>query len=183
MHRACGNWFLIQRIMQGEKIWTEHEIQQGLAPVHSVLGKIPDALIESEHGLTWVEVDNSWKNVAERKKVLTLCQAVIPHHYSIPMFELSPEHFLFRVAIVSNTASALRSMVGTFVKAFEMGELNELQASAVELHLHVLNPSLIPTQVAQGNLWLERVMHFEKFSFATSTYTRFCKNGNREILQ
>ena len=31
--------------------------------------------------------------------------------------------------------------------------------------------------------FLERVMNFEKFSFVTSTYERFCKNENREILQ
>lgn len=73
LHRACGNWYLIEKINLSLTVWTEHEIQSGHAPVHRVGGKVADGLVATEYGLLWVEVENAWKNRRERSKVVRQC--------------------------------------------------------------------------------------------------------------
>lgn len=81
LHRACSNWYLIARINLGLTVWTEHEIQSGHAPLRSVSGKVPDALVMTDFGLLWVEVENAWKNRSEREKVVRCL-------HSAPTFDL-----------------------------------------------------------------------------------------------
>ncbi|MHC3435927.1 replication-relaxation family protein [Delftia lacustris] len=157
VHRACCNWFLIENINAGLTVWTEHEIQQRLAPIHSLNGKVPDALISTEHGLVWVEVENTWKNKEERQKIVRLCKTLLPREHSTPLTEISEGLYLFRIIIVSNTSSALKAIVRTFIESYEANELSEVQAADVDLHYLALNQSLIRLHVAQGNLWHDAI--------------------------
>lgn len=74
VHRACSNWFVIQRLLAGDQVWTEYEIQTGRAPLVSIAGKTPDGLVMTPFGFLWVEVENAWKNRSERAKVVGFCQ-------------------------------------------------------------------------------------------------------------
>lgn len=60
-HRDAANSSAIQLMFEGYKtIWTEREIQIGLAPFKFLGAKIPDALAADEEGYcTWVEVEAS----------------------------------------------------------------------------------------------------------------------------
>ena len=136
VHRACANWYLIDQIQQGNRVWTEYEIQTGRTPVGNVSGKVPDGLVDTPFGLTWVEVENAWKNRAERAAIVRLCQRCL--FTRDQMSELAPDFYLFRVAIVSTNLDALRAMHRSMMDAHTVGELTETQAGAIELvHLPV----------------------------------------------
>lgn len=151
VHRACSNWYLIDQMRQGNRVWTEHEIQTGHAPVASVAGKTPDGLIDTPFGVVWLEVENAWKNRAERSKVVSFCQRCLFNGEQ--MAELAPHHFLFRVAIVSATVDALRSMTQSLAEAHAINNLSDTQASNIELlHLPV-DKSLVAGQACQCLLY------------------------------
>lgn len=136
VHRACSNWYLIDQIRQSNRVWTEYEIQSGRAPLVSVAGKTPDGLIDTPFGLVWVEVENAWKNRTERSKVVSFCQRNLL--LDEQMAELVPHQCLFRVAIVSATMEALRSMAHSLADAHAAGDLSDTQAGDIELvHLPV----------------------------------------------
>lgn len=141
VHRACSNWYLITRLLAGDVIWTEYEIQSGRAPLLTVAGKTPDGLVETPFGLVWVEVENAWKNRAERAKVAGFCQkCLLP---GSEMAELAPNAYLFRVAIVSATGEALRSMAQSLADAHASGDLSDAQAGDIELVHLPLDKSLV----------------------------------------
>lgn len=155
-HRACSNWFVIAKINSGFKVWTEHEIQSGHAPLHSVSGKVPDALVMTDFGLLWVEVENAWKNRSEREKVVRFCTAHLPLTSLHEMQELAPEHYLFRVVIVGTTPESLRAMVRSYSDAYAAQELSESQAFDVELVYQPLTSRFTPAQApVSGSLWYD----------------------------
>jgi hypothetical protein len=63
---------------EGTTVWTGHEIQSGRAPIVSVDGKVPDALLNRPCGLVWVEVENALKNRGERAKVVKFSSSYLP---------------------------------------------------------------------------------------------------------
>lgn len=136
VHRACSNWYLIGRLLDGDAVWTEYEIQTGRAPVVAVGGKTPDGLVLTPLGLIWVEVENAWKNRAERVRIVGFCQRYLPH--DTQMTELAPRVYLFRLAIVSATLDALRAMATSLIEAHAAGDLRDAQTGDIELvHLPV----------------------------------------------
>jgi hypothetical protein len=141
VHRACSNWYLISRLLAGDTIWTEYEIQTGRAPVASVSGKVPDGLCLTPFGLVWVEVENAWKNRTERSKIIQFCQRTL--HTSTEMTELAPDFYLFRVAVVSTNLDALRAMHRSFLDAHVVDDLSERQIHNIELALLPVDKSLV----------------------------------------
>ncbi|MCP9759392.1 hypothetical protein EGI20_08725 [Aquitalea sp. S1-19] len=153
VHRAASNWYLIEMIIKGHTAWTEHEIHSLRAPVHTFDGKVPDGLIETEMGLVWLEVENSWKNKNERAKVVRLCcrNLTSPH-----LTELAPDHYLAQVHIVGTNTSALQAMLRTFADAYRERALREEQAiSGVQLVRVPVDKSLNADSSEQcsWNLW------------------------------
>lgn len=80
-HRALSNWYAIHAWLHDSSIanvWTEYEIQRGLAPVKSVQRKTPDALLVLDPddadqlggNLVWVEIENTHKNRKRREAML-----------------------------------------------------------------------------------------------------------------
>lgn len=147
VHRACSNWYLITRLLAGDVVWTEYEIQSGRAPLVTVAGKTPDGLVETPFGLVWVEVENAWKNRTERGKVVSFCrQCLLP---GSEMAELAPNAYLFRVAIVSATGEALRSMAQSLADAHASSNLSDTQAGDIELALLPVDKSLVAGSLQQ----------------------------------
>ena len=80
-HRALSNWYAIHAWLHDasvEDVWTEYEIQRGLAPVKNIQRKTPDALLvlNPDHAeqlggnLVWVEIENTHKNRKRREAML-----------------------------------------------------------------------------------------------------------------
>jgi hypothetical protein len=153
VHRACANWYVIRHINEGTTVWTEHEIQTGRAPLVSVDGKIPDALVDTPYGLIWVEVENAWKNRSERGAVVRFSSRHLPS--GDRMSELAPGHYLFRMAIVGTNADALRAMCRSFADAHVLGNISESQAADVELVLLPVDKSLVAAESVTGSLWYD----------------------------
>lgn len=150
VHRACSNWYLIEQMLQGNRGWTEYEIQTGRAPVANVGGKVPDGLVERPFGLVWVEVENAWKNRSERAAIVRFCQRCLLTGGE--MAEIAPDYYLFRVAVVSATVDALRSMAQSLADAQARGDLSDTQAGDIELvHLPV-DKSLVAGAARHGLL-------------------------------
>ena len=147
MHRACSNWYLINRLLAGDRIWTEYEIQTGRAPVCNVCGKTPDGLVQTDFGLIWVEVENAWKNRTERAKVVNFCQRCLLNGEE--MAELAPDYYLFRVAIVSPQTEALQAMWRTLNDASASGDLSDGQTNHIELCLMPIDNSLVAGHARQ----------------------------------
>lgn len=156
VHRACGTWYLIEKINLGLTVWTEHEIQCGHAPLHSVGGKVADGLVATEFGLLWIEVENAWKNRRERSKVVRFSTQHLPQDSLQDMQEIAPGQYLFRVVIVGTTPESLRAIARSYIDAYEAQELSESQAADVELVYQPLTPRLTPAQPpVTGSLWYD----------------------------
>lgn len=140
LHRACSNWYLIHRHLAGDDIWTEYEIQTGRAPVFSVGGKTPDGLVMTPLGLIWVEVENAWKNLNERARVVNFCQHCLLAGEQ--MAELAPDFYLFRVAVVSTNPEARGAMLRSFADAAAAGDLSSGQIEHIEIALLPVDKSL-----------------------------------------
>jgi len=153
VHRACANWYAIHCINGGHAVWSEHEIQSGRAPVVSVSGKVADGLLDTQDGLVWVEVENAWKNRAERRRAVDFCTRNLPRNDQ--QVELVLNRYLARVVIVATNTDALRAMIRSFAEAFESGDLTESQAADVELVLLPVDKSLAGTEPVTGNLWYD----------------------------
>lgn len=156
VHRACSNWYVIRSLAKGQQAWTEHEIQTGKAPLHIVAGKVPDALVETEYGFVWVEVENSWKNRTERARVLDFCISHLPASGTdLNMHEIAPEKFLFRVAVVGTSPDSLRAIARSAKELYQSGRLTESQASDIELEYLPLMQNLTADASVTGNLWYD----------------------------
>lgn len=156
VHRACANWYVIRHINEGTTVWTEHEIQSGRAPLVSVDGKIPDALVDTPYGVIWVEVENAWKNRNERNKVVRFASRQLPS--GDRMCELAPGHYLCRVAIVGTSTDALRAMCRSFAEAHAVGDIGESQAADVDLVLLPVDKSLVGAEPVAGSLWYDGLL-------------------------
>ncbi|RAM61227.1 hypothetical protein RB24_26225 [Herbaspirillum rubrisubalbicans] len=118
---------------EGLQVWTEHEIQCGKAPVKEVAGKVPDGLYDVEEGLVWVEVENSWKNRAERQKIADFIasKAAKDVHMSL----LAPESYLYRVDVVCNTRDSFSAISRTLQEAHAVQRLSDSAANDTSLVL------------------------------------------------
>jgi len=117
IHRACANWYLIRKLSQGFTVRTEYEIQTGRAPWGIHNGKTADGLVETELGVTWVEVENSWKNRARRETIIRFVEQGLGDPEN--RIGLNGGKVLFRVAVVATNEDALRSITQTFKESLD----------------------------------------------------------------
>ena len=90
LHRMVANDFVIDRHLEGWRIWTEFEVQRALAPVPEIYvrtssrkgltsrRKIPDAVIETDNFVTWIEVENTPKNKARLNQLMVVADMILP---------------------------------------------------------------------------------------------------------
>lgn len=157
LHRACSNWYLIGKLKDGFKVWTEYEIQTGRAPWGRLEGKTADGLVDTEQGLIWVEVENAWKNRARRHDIAALCQRhLAPEHGS--MTPLGGDNYLAGVAVVGTNITALRSMLQTFQDGLELGTLRDSHLSLVEMVYLPVGLSLGAGEGWTQQLWADVLM-------------------------
>lgn len=159
MHRACANWHAIQCMNNGHQVWTEHEIQTARAPLVSYDGKIPDVLIETEHGIIWVEVENAWKNRHERNKIFEFCTRNLAANGVLK--ELVPGSYLFRVAVVGTNPDSLRTMWHTFTDGFNQKRISERQAADIDFVLLPIDKSLNVGDELVGNLLYDGIIPYQ----------------------
>lgn len=155
VHRACSNWHLIDAILGGFEVVTEHEIVCERGPFRSLNGKVPDGLIISNgdtvgNSAIWLECEHSQKSRGERQKSVAL---VRQHLGNDVLTQLAPGLYLSRVAIIATNYSALRWMSASFQEAFQRGELREEQVANVDACLLPVSESLIPGERLIGNLY------------------------------
>jgi len=159
MHRACANWHAISCINSGHQVWTEHQIQTATAPLVAYDGKIPDLLIETEHGIIWVEVENAWKNRHERNKIFEFATRHLTTNGELK--ELLPGSYLFRVAIVGTNPDSLRAMWYTFTDGFNQKKICERQAADIEFVLLPVDKSLSVGSKMVGNLLYDGIIPYQ----------------------
>ncbi|MAF02054.1 hypothetical protein [Herbaspirillum sp.] len=158
LHRACANWYAIQQMSAGHAVWTEHEVQCGRAPLVSIDGKTPDVLLETEYGLVWVEVENAWKNRAERTKILNFSiHNLAPYERQK---ELVPNSYLFRLTIVGTNSDSLRAMWRTFKDAFIREQISEAQVSNIDFVLLPVDKGLRQGETKDGNLLYDGLLPY-----------------------
>lgn len=70
-HRDAANWTAIKLMYQGWKVYTEREIQTGVAPFKKMSEKVPDLLGYNEDGMTmWGEVEASPRGGRDMEKLV-----------------------------------------------------------------------------------------------------------------
>lgn len=156
IHRACGNWYLIAQVQAGLGVWTEHEIASGVAPVHTVNGKLFDGLVVHDGGLmTACEVENAWKNRSRRHAVVDVARRHLGKDgmTRIGVDAQGQELYLARLAVVAASTDALRSMAASFQEAYRLQLASEMCLACVDVAIQPVSPSLVPGEVALGNLW------------------------------
>jgi len=156
IHRGCGNWHLISHVQAGLEIWTEHEIASGLAPVHTLSGKVFDGLVVHADGLiTAVEVENAWKNRSRRQSVVEIATRHLGRETMtrIGVDATGQELHLARLSVVCTSVDALRSMAASFEEAHRMLTATEMCLASVDVSVLPVSPSLVPGETAAGNLW------------------------------
>lgn len=156
IHRACGNWHLISQVQAGLEIWTEHEIASGLAPVHTVNGKMFDGMVVFPDGLVSAcEVENAWKNRSRRQAVLEIATRHLGRDKltRVGVDATGQELHLARLSLVCTSVDALRSMAASFKEAHRMLTANEMCLASVDVSVLPVSPSLVPGEPVTGNLW------------------------------
>ncbi len=156
IHRACGNWHLIAQVQAGLSIWTEYEIASGLAPVHTLGGKVFDGLVLHAGGLvTACEIENAWKNRNRRQAVVDIATRHLGRDSltRVGTDSRGQDLYLARLAVVCTSADSLRSMAARFQDAHRMKTATEMCLAAVDVSVLPVSPSLVPGEVAAGNLW------------------------------
>ena len=156
IHRACGNWYLIAQVQAGLGIWTEHEIAAGRAPVQTLNGKQADGLVRHDGGqVTWLEIENSWKNRVRRQSVVDLATRHLGRDKLTQVGLDAPGEplYLARLAVVATNMDALRSMAGSFQQAHRLLMASELALACVDVAVLPISPSLVPGEITTGNLW------------------------------
>jgi len=81
-HRDAANDAAIALInsKQWERVWSERQILTGRAPFRDFGGKVPDAAAFShEHGVLWIEIENSRRGGRDMKKLAAWLQ-----HWAFP---------------------------------------------------------------------------------------------------
>lgn len=84
-HRCHANTFAIRRIVGGQQVWTEREIQANRAPIKVVTHKVPDGLVDITgplHAtditvLAWVEIESGFKKRSDFEKMLRFAFAIL----------------------------------------------------------------------------------------------------------
>jgi hypothetical protein len=84
-HRCHANTFAIHRIVAGQQVWTEREIQANRAPLKVVTHKVPDGLVDITgplHAtditvLAWVEIESGFKKKSDFEKMLRFAFAIL----------------------------------------------------------------------------------------------------------
>lgn len=156
IHRACSNWHLIEQVQAGLGIWTEHEIASGLAPVHTVNGKLFDGLVVHNDGLvTACEIENTWKNRSRRQAVVEVATRHLGRDKltRIGVDAMGQELYLAKLSVVSTSVDAMRSMVASFYEAHRMLTATEMCLAAVDVSVLPVSPSLVPGESTTENLW------------------------------
>ena len=161
IHRACGTWYLIAQVQAGLDIWTEHEIASGRAPLQTLNGKQADGLVLHEGGqVTWLEVENAWKNRARRQAVVDLATRHLGRDRLSQVASDAQDELLYlaRLVVVSTGIDALRSMASSFQEAHRLRIASESCLAQVDVSILPVSPSLVPGERTDGNLWWD-VMH------------------------
>lgn len=161
VHRCASNWYLIQEIHNGNKIISEFEIQSGKVNFKNSYGKVPDGLVITDFGVIWVEVENAWKNINEREKIVQFCSNTLSHNSL--MEELWADNFLFRVKVVAITPYSAEAIVRTFTKDFQDGLITETALQSVWLTYAPMSSSLIypkNEEIKNFDMWYDLVRHY-----------------------
>ena len=152
-HRAISNSYLIDRyFLDAEAIYTEHEIQRGLAPCREVGGKIADGIYDTELGAVWVETENTWKSSKRTNEIVKFCQKYLKRG---PLKQLisdagKPELYLFRVEIVCPNDSSAQNIVRAFDKASGITETGRIYLDWEEV---LSNVWIVRVDMSEGLVW------------------------------
>jgi hypothetical protein len=141
IHRCASNWHLINELGLGHSIYTEYEIQSGRAPISVCYGKIPDGIIIIDQGVIWVEVENSYKNIAERIKIVKFCQNTLGN--SNFMEQIWDDNYLIKVRIIAISSYSAKALVRSFAKDYKDGCINETALNDVQLSYAPMTTGLI----------------------------------------
>lgn len=152
-HRTVENWRLIDAVLAGATIFTEHEIYNRSAPFAVFADKMPDGLMETEPGmLVWVEAENAHKSQRERQKIASFCQRFL---HTETLTELAKDYFLARVELVCTNQHVLDLLVREFLALYEQNLMTEGQLNLIDIALLTLNPQLRVTTDTRSNLWYD----------------------------
>jgi len=142
IHRSACNWYLIHELAKGNAVYTEHEIQSCRAPMFSCYGKVPDGLVIIEgQGVIWLEVENSWKSIKEREKLIKFCADTLSN--STYMEQLWDDNYLLKVRILAITSHSANAMLRTFAKNYNEGLISKVALNDVWLTYAPMTTGLI----------------------------------------
>jgi hypothetical protein len=160
-HRCASNWHLIQELENCNAIITEYEIQTGKVPMAHCHNKMPDGLVLTDYGVVWLEVENAWKNLKEREKIVQFCADTLSHINS--MEHLWGDNFLFRVEIVAITSFSAEAIVRSFAKDFKDGLITETALQSIWLTYAPMSSGLTypnANQVQKLDMWYDLVSYY-----------------------
>jgi hypothetical protein len=153
-HRAASNWYLILKMLEGLPVWTEHEIQSDSAGDVAYCGKVADGFVQTENGFIWLEVENTWKNRAERSRIVQLVKDNLGRGDASGPAAVDG---LCRVAIVATNETALRLMAKSFAEGYLDGTVRDAHLTEVEAVLLPVSAGLVPGEVRRQDMWWDVV--------------------------
>lgn len=141
-HRVLANDIAIGAIIEGHAVWTELEIQRGVAPFRELHGHIPDALIcqdpENSSDLTWIEVENAAKSQARLSKLLTIANALVSPSDGYQVDKYSITEFAF---VIPNPQT-LRALVRAYARYIQKHDVSANARIRISIWEVNLSPSL-----------------------------------------
>ena len=147
VHRLICNEVAIDYALQGAKIWTEFEVQHGLAPVPEIVcnkaPKIPDLVARTRAGTIWFEVENSFKSQQRLLELAYVSSILLDDRCRRPLgVRPHPEEWC-AMEFVSPDAKRLATVARAFDRAITAEALDPEIARHVYLRLARLSPGLV----------------------------------------
>ncbi|MCO6411944.1 MAG: replication-relaxation family protein [Thiogranum sp.] len=158
LHRLIANDFLIEKFLEGCKVWTEFEVQRRVAPVPRIviktpkesankkkrkskepinhLPKIPDSVIEHNGELIWIEVENSFKSQTRIDEIVLVAGTLLGQSSGYFVKSSRGQGHYKRMYFVASDPERLYAIFRCFLRHYEQETINFDILRRIEL-IHV----------------------------------------------
>lgn len=170
LHRLICNEVAIDFLLQGKEIWTEFEIQRGLAPVPRIVcqgrTKIPDIVVRVGGVMTWIEVENAVKSQHRLNELACVAEEILEDRDSRVMCPEDYNDAWDSMVFIAVKAERLAAVARAFERFFKDDFI--LHPVALYTSLHLAN-------MTQGYIWggLSKPLSLSNFLYQIDRYQQY----------
>jgi len=172
VHRLICNETAIDYTLEGARVWTEFEVQRGLAPFPEIVcnhrPKLPDGVAITAAGYVWLEVENSFKSQRRLRELAHVCEILLDGRPTGANIPFDGENGWDSMVFVSTNLGRLADVARAFDRAIDVEELEFEKTGYVYLRKASISPGFVWGGLS-GHL---SIMNFLQFMYKTLDFQR-----------